>query len=274
VEDLTGIEGFPLESSGTRARAIDDRQMDGSRGRNQRYYPEDVDDLTIGMDNVGLNERPTRPANHGQRDRAGRRERETDRRRHADSDLDLVSYDPRAGVYNNADGLDPTYKVRDGRFFRVGTVFSMLWHENAGQGTAQSQDIWMGKFGELVYSTIRRMVVVEEQRGCAWCLGIFTYSRQGVGKSGVDPSAHAVIFMKNSTPTIARGEPKMTKKPIAVVPVSPDKKLDPMSRINFAKIYTVEHNVKVKHIGKVDEEYVHTLMGYYSRGGSSRTMFP
>jgi hypothetical protein len=86
VEDLTGIEGFPLESSGTRARAIDDRQMDGSRGRNPRYYPGDMDDLTIGMDNVGLNDQtPTRSANHGQRDRASRRERETDRRRHADS---------------------------------------------------------------------------------------------------------------------------------------------------------------------------------------------
>jgi len=28
-------------------------------------------------------------------------------------DLDLVSYDPRAGVYNNADGLDPSvYSLR------------------------------------------------------------------------------------------------------------------------------------------------------------------
>jgi len=183
-------------------------------------------------------------------------------------DLDLVSSDVRAGVSGN--GLDPTYQVQDRRFFRVGTVFAMLWHENAGQGTAQSQDIWVGKYGELVYSTIRRMVVVEEQRGCAWCLGIFTYNRKGVGKPGVDPSTHAVIFMKNSTPTFGLEEPMMTKEPIAVVPVSPDKKLDSMSRINFAKIYTVEHNVKVKHIGEIDKAYVHRLMGHYSRGGSSR----
>jgi uncharacterized protein DUF6590 len=101
--------------------------------------------------------------------------------------------------------------------------------------------------------------------------GIFTYNRKGVGKSGVDPSTHAVIFMKNSTPTFGLEEPMMTKEPIAVVPVSPDKKLDSMSRINFAKIYTVEHNVKVKHIGEIDKAYVHRLMGYYSRGGSSRT---
>jgi uncharacterized protein DUF6590 len=94
--------------------------------------------------------------------------------------------------------------------------------------------------------------------------GIFTYNEQGVGKSGVDPSTHAVIFMKDSTPTTGQREPKMAKKPIAMVPVSRHKKLHPMSRINFAKIYTVEHNMKVKHIGEIDEEYMHRLMGYYS----------
>jgi len=171
--------------------------------------------------------------------------------------------------------LDPSYQVqaRPNAFFKVGTVFSTLWHENAGNpgnpGTLQSQEIWTGRFGESVYSTIRRMVVVKEMRGCAWCLGIFTYSGQGVAKSGVDPSTHAVIFTTDSRPKTDPREPKMTKEAIAVVPIFRDRKLDPMSRINFAKIYTVEHNVKVKHIGEIQEEYLHRLMNYYyveSRG--------
>lgn len=34
------------------------------------------------------------------------------------------------------------------------------------------------------------------------------------------------------------------------------------SRVNFSKIYTVEHNVKVMGIGTVGDEHVHLLRGY------------
>ena len=47
----------------------------------------------------------------------------------------------------------------------------------------------------------------------------------------------------------------MSKKPIRVEIKDPSHKLDPMSRLNYAKIYTVEHNVKVLFIGKVAENY-------------------
>jgi hypothetical protein len=95
--------------------------------------------------------------------------------------------------------------------------------------------------------------------------GIFTYNGKGVAKSGVDPSNHANNLTTGSTPTAGSGEPRMTKEAIAVVPVSHDRKLDPMSRINFAKIYTVEHNVKVKHIGEIHEGDLYRLMGYYRK---------
>jgi hypothetical protein len=35
--------------------------------------------------------------------------------------------------------------------------------------------------------------------------------------------------------------------------------MDPMARVNFGKIYTVEHNVKVYNFGEVHEEYVELL---------------
>jgi hypothetical protein len=52
-------------------------------------------------------------------------------------------------------------------------------------------------------------------------------------------------------------------KPIAVEKASRDQKLDPMSRLNFKKIYTVEHNVKVMNVGKVTKDSLPVLIGYW-----------
>jgi hypothetical protein len=41
---------------------------------------------------------------------------------------------------------------------------------------------------------------------------------------------------------------------IRVVPAKKEDKLDPMSRIHFARIYTVEHNVKVYEFGDVHRD--------------------
>lgn len=54
----------------------------------------------------------------------------------------------------------------------------------------------------------------------------------------------------------------MTKRPIAVYPSTPREKLDQMSRLNFGKIYTVEHNVKVRDVGKVTETSKVDFEGY------------
>jgi hypothetical protein len=83
------------------------------------------------------------------------------------------------------------------------------------------------------------------------CLPIMTYGGQGTLKYGVHPEDHAAIYSsKREGPCILEGE-EMTHRPIRVDVIDPSHKLDPMSRLNYAKIYTVEHNVKVCFIGKV-----------------------
>ncbi len=53
----------------------------------------------------------------------------------------------------------------------------------------------------------------------------------------------------------------LTKKGIRVKMFSPKDKLDITSRINYAKVYTIEYNVKVHFIGKVDSNYKTRLLG-------------
>lgn len=45
----------------------------------------------------------------------------------------------------------------------------------------------------------------------------------------------------------------MVRQPIKVEPRYPNLKLDPASRLNYAKIYTIECNVKVRFIGKIHQ---------------------
>jgi hypothetical protein len=78
-----------------------------------------------------------------------------------------------------------------------------------------------------------------------------TYNGQGTSKRGVDASSHAIAYMSNSHPVRLASETGMTKQPICIDPAGPDQRLHQMTRINFAKIYTIEHNVKVKNIGTV-----------------------
>jgi hypothetical protein len=51
-------------------------------------------------------------------------------------------------------------------------VFAMVWHENAGsEGTDLSVGVYgIDKFGERIYSTIRRMVVVAVRHGHCTCV--------------------------------------------------------------------------------------------------------
>lgn len=91
---------------------------------------------------------------------------------------------------------------------------------------------------------------------------ITTYGGKGVAKAGLDRSKHAVIYMRGCLPVTKAGEPKMTKEPLEVEPAKPDQKLDPMSRLNFGKVYTVEHNVKILPVGRIVEASMAKFIAY------------
>lgn len=92
-----------------------------------------------------------------------------------------------------------------------------------------------------------------------------TYNGQGTNKAGIDASSHAIVHMEDQIPTalpseLAKG---MNKEPLAVAAAKPDQKLDPMCRVNFAKIYTVEHNVKAMNVGIISPKSMPKLLGYW-----------
>jgi hypothetical protein len=95
---------------------------------------------------------------------------------------------------------------------------------------------------------------------------IYTYGEQGVLKSGLsadDRKAHAVIYMTGARPTNLQDEHLMNKEPIAVDPASPGQRLNKWSRLDFRRVHTVEHNVKVKNIGQVSRGSMPYLTNYF-----------
>jgi hypothetical protein len=71
---------------------------------------------------------------------------------------------------------------------------------------------------------------------------------------------HAIIYTGENPPREIQGEDPLTLRPIRVIPKTPRDKLEKESRINYAKIYTVEHNVKVHFIGEVAKSSQHRLI--------------
>lgn len=96
-----------------------------------------------------------------------------------------------------------------------------------------------------------------------------TYSRQATSKSGVKPQDHAIIYTesknnKGEKPTEATGEVKLLNEPIRMNPRTSRDQLDRSSRLNYAKIYTVEYNVKVCFIGDIHKNSVSAFCRAYN----------
>lgn len=103
---------------------------------------------------------------------------------------------------------------------------------------------------------------------------ILTYQRQATNKPGVKREEHAIIYTGDSPPEPLPGESPLEKLPIQMTPKSPREKLDPASRINYAKYYTVEHNVKVKFIGRLAPSSHKTFMMDLDTAWNNKTRLP
>ena len=173
------------------------------------------------------------------------------------------------------DTLDPRYFVHDSNFYRVGRVFSVVWHEPHGDTasnvsrytyTSAQKPVTVGLHGQKIYSTIRRMVVVRYGRGYSVCIQINTYAGRGLLKfknSPDDVKAHSIIYMTGTTANYLPTEPITQKRPIAVDRTQQGVKLDPASRLCYSRPHTVEHNVKSMEIGVVPQECLSDLLRYY-----------
>ncbi|KAF2469280.1 uncharacterized protein BDR25DRAFT_187884, partial [Lindgomyces ingoldianus] len=145
--------------------------------------------------------------------------------------------------------LEPSFRVRTNTFFKVGKVFKVLWPEVAGDVSSSTTSVNGPVFlHEPVFVKIRWFIVIREGYNC--CTPLQTYHRRGV-TSNKALHHHSIAFTGMHPPKplsyeMAMGPGSGMLEPIKVQPQSSHDKLDPLTRINFMKIHTVESNVKVK----------------------------
>ena len=92
-----------------------------------------------------------------------------------------------------------------------------------------------------------------------------TYSGQGVNKKGVKAEDHTIIYTDRPIRRSGEKDKGLTRKAIRVKPAGSRHKLDEASRLNYAKLYTVEYNVKVWFIGKIHEDSEWQLSADYNQ---------
>lgn len=165
--------------------------------------------------------------------------------------------------------LDPRYVLQPRSYYTTGKIFAILWHENYGMSNGHGNGTvithgptFTGRFNEPIYSAIRRMVVFSTTGQKSLCFPISTYGNRGVAKPNVDPDTHAIVYPRGTSPIREANEPRMIKEPLEVAVESYDETLNPMSRLDFGKIHTVEHNVKVLPIGRITSKSMTRFMQY------------
>ncbi|APA05264.1 hypothetical protein sscle_01g000340 [Sclerotinia sclerotiorum 1980 UF-70] len=190
---------------------------------------------------------------------------------------------------DNTGTLDPRYQVhaglRENDFWIVGRVFMVLWTEPAQPkvpaqgGTRNGSHFSTTYLGQQAYSEIRRFVVVLKQHGSSICCPIHTYSNQATLKPNLPlPERHTIIHTTSYVPRqhsciSKNGTVEMENlilDPIRVMSESSDREgeLNKFSRLNYSKVYTVEHYVRVLNIGKVARESMNSLSYGYNQSAS------
>lgn len=144
-------------------------------------------------------------------------------------------------------------------YFTFGTVFCILAAVGSGPGAVDraSQITPLESSGDAPQIQIRRLVVIREGTTQCDAIPINTYFGRGVSHQGVVKSDHTVIFTGKDPPQLHPDEhPKqqelgMRPEYIRVKTRSLTDKLSPSSRLNYGKIYTIQHSAPVKAFGRV-----------------------
>jgi hypothetical protein len=91
-----------------------------------------------------------------------------------------------------------------------------------------------------------------------------THHRKGASKEGVNPDNYAAVYPLGGTVQLGPDE-NLTKKPFPIKVEGSGESISPKSRLNFGRVYTLEHNIRVKKVGRIPDEYHQQLDDYFSQ---------
>ncbi|KAK4039588.1 hypothetical protein C8A01DRAFT_16457, partial [Parachaetomium inaequale] len=157
------------------------------------------------------------------------------------------------------------------RFFCPGRIFATVWFE---PGTA---DLLQQQPGPKAWSSacpafhdakpvarFRWFVVVRRRLHHSLCFRITTYGGKSASKTNRGRAGDFVVLHRADVdPEPPSAGEEITREPIAVIIEDEEHYISPFARLDCGRIYTVEDNLPVAKIGRVQTPSLPLLEGYY-----------
>ncbi|KAG5913628.1 hypothetical protein E4U42_000966, partial [Claviceps africana] len=151
------------------------------------------------------------------------------------------------------------YRIEPSSRFQPGEIFKVYWSEPQGagkhkHGSVSGRQEIQNRFGIKFFVGFRRFIVIANDQGHCTCVPILTYGGKACNKNGVKPAKHGIIHEQGQKARMLDGEPKLGFPAVQARITEEGEKLCKESRVNYSKLVTVEHNVKVFFVGSVEPE--------------------
>lgn len=138
------------------------------------------------------------------------------------------------------------------KYFKKGRVFMVHWAEPSKEAKENK-----------AYTNVERFVVIRPRSTHCICLPIKTYAGRATSKAGVNADDHAALVGCGDEAQLHSQERKLKRRAIAMKVEDASQTIDPMARINFGKLYTVEYNLPVRTVGRIQPDCLALLEQYF-----------
>lgn len=169
--------------------------------------------------------------------------------------------------------LDERFKKveKPKRFFSVGRIFKTVWFEPRGSETpVRRSDLeWSDScttpfHGKKPLAKFRWFVVVRKRLNHSLCFSITTFAGPGTARSRRGRAVDFVVLHSSDIePPKPYDEEGIVRNPIGVIIEEDEQYISPLARLDCSRLYTVEDDLEVMKIGRVNTESLVHLEEYY-----------
>jgi hypothetical protein len=157
------------------------------------------------------------------------------------------------------------------RFFSIGRIFKTVWFEPRGSETpVRRADLeWSDScttpfHGKRPLAKFRWFVVVRKRLNHSLCFSITTFAGPGTAKSRRGRAVDFVVLHSSDIePPKPYDEEAISRIPIGVIIEEDEQYISPLARLDCSRLYTVEDDLEVMKIGRVNPESLPHLEEYY-----------
>jgi hypothetical protein len=139
-------------------------------------------------------------------------------------------------------------------FFKKGRVFMVLWPELAGNPESERTTYWK----------IRHFVVMRPRATHCLCLPLGTHRGRGSANQVAQAQEYAPVIPIDGHVQFHPDEQRLVRQPIQIKVEDASLSVDAMSRINFSKVVTVNHNLKVRNVGRIVVDSIKLMEEYFA----------